>query len=127
LEKGLVEAQTLKTNSPLQIKLCFFAQLRAVYSIEIVENWTEGLEEDIQVLVSTPCHFRADAEILLEKKITAKRGIPAAAYALILMVNATITICWRIAAYGAIPESQIHLLSVGCTGNNKKKTKDRDY
>jgi hypothetical protein len=64
----------------------------------------------------------------MEQKVAAERWISTAADGLILVVEAPISIAGRIAAYGAVPESQIHLLSMGCASSNKnKKTKSRDY
>jgi len=127
LEKRLVEPQTLKPDSTLEIELRSLAQLRAVHGIEVIEDWTIGLKKDVHVLVGTPRHLRAHTEVLLEKKVAAKRGITTAADALILVVKTTVTIACGLAAYGTIPKSKIHLLGVGCTSSNKKKTKSRDY
>jgi len=127
LKERLVEAQTLKSNSALKIQLCPLPQLRSINGIEVEKNRTVGLKELVDILMGPPCDFRAYSEILLEQKVAAERRISAAADALILMVDA-ISIACRIAGYGAVPKSQIHLLSMGCAGSNKnKKTKSRDY
>ena len=127
LKERLVEAQTLKTNSALEIQLCPLSQRRSIDGAEVIKNGTVGLEENVNVLVGPPGDFRAYSEILMEQKIAAERRISTAADGLILVVDAPIAIACGIAADGAIPESQIHLLSMGCASSNKnKKTKSRD-
>ncbi len=126
-KKRLIKAQTLKTNSALEIQLCPLPQLRSINSVEIIKNWTVWLKEVVNVLVGPPGDFRTYSEILLEQKVAAERRISTAADALILVVDA-ISIAGRCAGYGAISKSQIHLLSMSCASSNKnKKTKSRDY
>jgi len=125
-KKLLVKAQTLETNSTLEIQLRPLAQLRSINSVDVVKNGTVWLEEIVNVLVGSPGDFPAYSEILLEQKVAAERRISAATDALILVVDA-ISIAGGVAGYGAISKSQIHLLSMGCASSNKhKKTKSRD-
>ena len=66
-EKWLVKPKAFQTDTGLQFGLSSLAQRRAVDRIEIVQNWAVRIEEDIHVLMATPCHFTADAKIFLDK------------------------------------------------------------
>ena len=66
-EKWLVKTKAFQTDAGLQFGLGSLAQRRTVDRIEIVQNRAVRIEEDIHVLMATPCHFTADAKIFLDK------------------------------------------------------------
>ena len=127
LEKRCVETQALCTDSTLEFYLRPLTEGRRINSIEVIENWSVGIEKDVHVLATPPGHVAAQTEVFLpEQKIAAESGIGASANALRRMVSIVKRIRGRLAEYGSHAEGQIKLLSVGSARAQKKQTKDRN-
>ncbi len=75
--ESLVEAQALPTDASHHFSRSMLAQFGSVDSVEIIEQWTVGLESAIQILTSAPGQFTADSELLFQQKIRADDRVSA--------------------------------------------------
>lgn len=126
-EEWLVETEAFKADSALQFRLCPLAERRTIDRIEIVENRAVGIEKDVHVLMTAPCHLAPYSEILFDKEeITAERRITTAADALWSVVLYVVEgIRRRLSSHRAHAKRQIKLLSVRCANAQQNQTKSR--
>lgn len=126
-EEWCVKPEALRTDPALQFGLCSLAQRGTIYRVEIVEDRPVRVEEDIHVLVATPCHFPADSEILLVKKeVAAECRVPSTPNALrSMIIEIGKGIGGRLACHSSHPESQIKLLPVDYGTAEYKQAKGR--
>ena len=86
-EEALIKTKTLGPDSRLKFRLRSFANRRREYSVEIVQNWTIGLTEDVNVLVGAPGYFTANPYVLFEKQeVATEAGVTAPSNGLGLVV-----------------------------------------
>src|SRR5258707_1897021 len=125
-EKRLIERKPLGADSPLQLSLRLLSQRRSKHGIDIVENRTVGLEEQIHVLMGSVSGFSADTEVLMEEKeVSAEDWVSAAANA--LRGETSRGFGRRGSSDCADAKSQIKLLGVGSACCYKEHAKGRNY
>lgn len=112
-EEWLVKAEAFQPDATLQICLNFFPQGRTIHSVEIIKDRPVWVEEDVHILMGSPRHFCANAEILLdEEKIPAERWITAAADVLRGVRGRISRVRRRFSCDRAIAKGQVKLLGM---------------
>ena len=70
--ESLIEAQALPSDAGHYLSRRMLAEFWGVDSIEVIEEWTIGLESSVEILTSAPGQLAADSELLFQKQVGAE-------------------------------------------------------